>query len=712
MRTRSAVFLSAMFGVGVSLLTTVGCQSDAEEQRADGSSGAGAGAPPIEAMAGTGGQTPGTAGQASSGSGGLDTAGGGTTQGGGGGTSSTAGAGGQGSGGTLNPGDVVLEEVPPAQEPCPANAPKPAPGEKPNFLWLISEDNSPFLGAYGDKNAKTPNIDQLAKEGVRFDNAFAAFPVCAPSRFSIFTGVDAALGSGSQDMRDQVQNVLPQAIRGWAEYLRGAGYYTASGGPKTDYNFTGWEEQAGKAWNAYGETAHYQNRPPGSPFYAVFPVGNTHESSIHHTRTPLTDPASLTLPPYHPDVPEFRRDWARYYDQFPTVDNGVKGAIDQLKKAGLYDNTIVFYFSDHGGVLPRSKRYVYDSGTHVPLIVRVPSRWCHIMPAPAGGATDRLVSLVDLGPTVLKVAGVPLPSYMTGKPFLNIKHEEQRDFVVLSRRRMDEQIDLVRSIRTRNWQYIYNFQPFRPAVSYIEYMYRSESYKAWDRLFREGKLNDVQAMWFKPRTGRQLYYLPDDPYEIKSLHDSPAHAAIAQKLDGMLRDWMRKNGDTAFSPEAMDSTLTYETRFDQAKYPLARLMDLAFAGTQQDPANLQLLRDALKDPHPTVRYWGAVGLASLGKQAAPAQQELISALKDAQAIVQIAAAEALLAQGIVDPARATLEERIVNAKSPTEKLYAGQAFVTFESQLSATPKSVFQTSFNGPNSNYDVKSRLTYLLNR
>lgn len=623
-----------------------------------------------------------------------------------------AGAGGQGPGGTPNVEDLVLEEVDPPKEPCPANAPKPAAGEKPNFLWLVSEDNSPLIGAYGDKHAKTPNIDQLAKEGVLFRNAFAPFPVCAPTRFSIFTGIEATLAAGSQDMRDVVQNELPETIRGWAEDLRKSGYYTVTRGTKTDYNHAGMDQRAATAWSALGETAHYNGRPAGSPFFAFFPVGATHESALHQAQTPVTDPATLTLPPYHPDVPEFRRDWARLYDRMEGLDKAVKGVIDQLKADGLYEDTIIFYFSDHGGILPRSKRYVYDSGTHVPLIVRAPSRWCHILPAPAGDTTDRLVSLADLGPTVLKVAGLPLPSHFSGKPFLDIKHEEQREFVVLARRRMDEQMDLVRSIRTRKWQYVYNFQPFRPAVSFVDYMYKSESSKAWDALFRAGQLNDVQAMWFKPRTGRQLYNMQEDPHQVSSLHASPAHQAVAVKLDGMLRAWMKQHVDTAFAPEALDQSVTYATRKDTAKYPLEKLMDLAFAGTEQNPAHLELLRGALKDPHALVRYWGAVGLASLGEQAAAAKPDLLAALSDDEAIVQIAAAEALLAQGVIDEARAKLEDRIVNVqRHATEKLYAGQAYVTFEEQLSATPKSVFQEAL-AKGSNYYSGFRLNYLLAR
>jgi arylsulfatase A-like enzyme len=680
--------------------------NDPQMPAATGGGGGMTGDGPAEPDGGQGGEEP-IQNPVPGGSGGMASGGGGQ-----GGSPIVGGNGGMGPGGTPNVGDLRLEEVDPPKEPCPANAPRPATGERPNFLWLVSEDNSPFIGAYGDKQAKTPNIDQLAKEGVLFKNAFAPFPVCAPTRFSIFTGIEATLAAGSQDMRNVLEDVLPDTVRGWAEDLRNAGYYTVTRGTKTDYNHKDMEQRAATAWNALGDTAHYSNRPAGSPFFAFFPVGATHESALHAAQVPVTDPASLTLPPYHPDVPEFRRDWARVYDRMGGLDKAVKNVLDQLKADGLYENTIIFYFSDHGGIMPRSKRYVYDSGTHVPLIVRAPSRWCHILPAPAGDSTDRLVSLADLGPTLLKVAGLPLPSHFSGKPFLDIKHSEQRDFVVLARRRMDEQMDLVRSIRTRKWQYVYNFQPFRPAVSFVDYMYKSESSKAWDSLFRAGQLNDVQAMWFKPRSGRQLYNVEDDPHQINSLHASPAHQEIALKLDGMLRGWMKEHVDTAFAPEALDETVTYATRKDTAKYPLDRLMDLAFAGTEQNPAHLELLRAALKDPHAMVRYWAAVGLTSLGAQAAPAKQELITALGDAQAIVQIAAAEALLAQGVTAESRAKLEDRIVNVQNhATEKLYAGQAYVTFESLLAATPKSVFQEALM-KDSNYYSGFRLNYLLTR
>jgi len=607
-----------------------------------------------------------------------------------------------------------VEPIPPPRDPCPPGAPAPDPGERPNVLWIVSEDNGPALGAYGDPVARTPALDRLATQGVRFDNAVAPFPVCSPTRFSIFTGIHAAVAAGSQDMRSLVQDALPDSVRGWPEHLREAGYYT-SNNQKTDYNHAV-GDRIETAWDANGGSATFRDRPDGAPFFAVFNLFGSHESALHDPDRPLvTDPDRVVLPPQHPDLPEIRRDWARYHDAVARMDERVAEILGLLRDDGLDDDTIVFYFSDHGGAVPGSKRLVYDGGVRVPLIVRVPERYCHLLPAPAGAATDRLVSLEDLGPTVLTLAGVPLRPHFTGRPFLGIDHADQRDFVVVARRRMDEQLDVVRSIRTRSWQLVRNFQPFRPALSHIEYLWRAESAPAWEAAFRSGGLSPVEAARWEPRPGRELFDLQRDPHETTSRHDDAELAPIRDKLDALLGAWMLEHRDTAFAPESMPEGVTFANRDDAAAYPLTRLRDVAIAGSDRDASRLAELIGALSDPHPAVRFWAATALTSLGPDAASARPQLEDALHDAEPLVRIAAAEALLAQGVAEPARATLEERLLDAAdNPMQKLYAGQAYVTFADQLTATPDAVFEASMDqddGPFTTF-VDFRLRYLLDR
>ena len=312
---------------------------------------------------------------------------------------------------------------------------------RPNILWITSEDNSPLLGCYGDTFATTPNLDRFATEGIVFENAFANVPVCAPTRFTILTGMNAC-SMGTQHMRSRYD--IPPFIRPYTRYLQNAGYYCTNRS-KTDYNYATDDKSH---WDECSREAHYKNRRPGQPFFAVFNITVSHESSIHNQQ-PRTrhDQAQLHLPPYHPDTPEIRQNWAQYYDKVEDMDSQVGEILDELEKSGLAGDTIVFYYSDHGGVICRSKRFVYDSGTHVPMIVRFPDKYRHLAPGKQGSRTDRLVSFVDLAPTVLSLAGIEIPGHMQGEAFLGDRSKPKREYVYLFRGRMDERYDMMCVVR-------------------------------------------------------------------------------------------------------------------------------------------------------------------------------------------------------------------------------------------------------------------------
>ena len=278
--------------------------------------------------------------------------------------------------------------------------------KKPNILWLVSEDNSPWLGCYGDDYADTPSLDKLAKEGIVFTNAFANAPVCAAARSTIHTGMYAS-SLGTQHMRSA--NPMPGYVRFFTEYLRQAGYFCTNCF-KTDYNTTGTPKQA---WDENGFSASWKHAK-GKPFFSFVNYMVSHESSMHKKSKLSHDPTDAALAPYHPDTPEIKHDYAQYYDMITKMDEQAGKEIEKVKKAGLWDDTIVFYFSDHGGVMPRSKRFVYDSGMKVPMIVRFPEKYQHLAPYKPGEETDRIVSFVDLAPTILSIAGIPSPDYMQG----------------------------------------------------------------------------------------------------------------------------------------------------------------------------------------------------------------------------------------------------------------------------------------------------------
>ncbi len=313
-----------------------------------------------------------------------------------------------------------------------ASAAAPAPAaERPNILWITSEDNSPFFGCYGDPLARTPNLDAMAREGVLYLNAFANAPICAPARSTILTGMYAC-SLGTQPMRSG--NAIPAAVTPYPQLLREAGYYCTNNA-KTDYNT---KVDVKAAWDECSNKAHWKNRKPGQPFFAIFNLTVSHESGCHKSPASTeTDPAKIALPAYHPDTPLMRRQWALYYDNISKMDAQAGERLRELKEAGLLDDTIVFYYADHGGVLPRSKRFLYESGTHVPMLVRFPAKYRPLASGDPGTKTDRLVSFVDLAPTLMSLAGVPVPGIMQGEAFLGPQAKPPREYVYLFRDRAD-----------------------------------------------------------------------------------------------------------------------------------------------------------------------------------------------------------------------------------------------------------------------------------
>jgi N-sulfoglucosamine sulfohydrolase len=602
---------------------------------------------------------------------------------------------------------------PVASNACSPGAPRAKPGEVPNVLWIVSEDNSPLVGAYGDRVARTPNIDRLAAEGVRFDNAFAASPVCAPSRFGIFLGIHPAAGAGAQDMRHLRQSRLPAGIEGFPAYLRRAGYHTTNNA-KTDYNFED-EGRTARAWNASSGSAHFRDRPAGALFFAVFNIGLSHEGTLHRALgAPKTSPKDILLPAHHPDTPELRSDWAHYYDAVARMDTRVGEILDELRAAGLESDTIVFYYGDHGGVLPRSKRFLYDSGLRVPLVIRFPPRWCHLAPAPPGGRTDRLVSLVDLGPTVLRIARVPIPGHMQGRPFLGDGAVKRRA-VLVARRRMDEQMDLARGVVDKRYLYIRSFYPYRPVVSHIGYAWQARGYQTIGRLFGEGKLPPVQARWFEPRqSGEELYDLVRDPANVHNLAGDPRHATVLARLRQELARSMAEVGDTAFSPEGIQGGIDYASRTDRTRYPYPLLRELALGASDRAARKLPSFVRALGDRRPMVRYWGAVGCAALGEGAKPARAALERRLEDEDPIVRVAAAEALVAQGATEQARRVLESALTEPREELHRLYASQTYLDLGARID-TPRAVFEAALASSRASADrageyTVRRLEYLL--
>lgn len=409
---------------------------------------------------------------------------------------------------------------------------------RPNFLWISCEDISPDLGCYGDDYAATPSLDRLAEQGCRYTNAFVSFPVCAPTRSSIITGVQpGTLGTMHMRTRNKgYEAVPPPQVKCFTEYLRAAGYYCTNN-VKTDYQFN----SPFTAWDECSKKAHWRNRPPNIPFFSVINLTTTHEARCWPREgEKLThDPAKAVVPPYYPDTPIVRENLARYYDKITKMDGQAAEILEQLEQDGLAEDTVVFFWSDHGRGLPRCKRWPYDSGLRVPLIIRWPGK---IKP---GSVCDDLVNLIDLAPTLLSLGRVEIPSYIQGRALLGSQEGKPREYVFGGRNRMDESSDdYIRTARDKRYRYIRNFTPEIPYAQRIDYMEKMPIMQEWRRLNAEGKLIEAQKLFFRhPKPTEELYDVVTDPYEVNNLADSPEHRQVLKRMCAALEKWIRESGD-------------------------------------------------------------------------------------------------------------------------------------------------------------------------
>ncbi|MFS8617974.1 MAG: sulfatase-like hydrolase/transferase [Solitalea sp.] len=526
---------------------------------------------------------------------------------------------------------------------------------RPNILWLVSEDNSPFLGCYGDPFAATPNLDKLASEGILYEHAFSVAPVCAPSRFTLITGTYPS-SMGTLHMRSNYP--IPGSLRFFPHYLRQAGYYTTNNSKK-DYNTVDQPE----AWDESGKEATYLNRKPGQPFFAVFNVTTSHESALHQTMDTLQhDPEKVPIPPYHPPTPEMKHDWAQYYDKITEMDQWIGERLRELEAAGLAENTIVFYYSDHGGVLGRSKRFLYESGLHTPLLIRFPEKYAYIAPGPPGTRSDRIVSFIDFPPTLLSMAGIPVPPGMQGEPFLGTQATAPREYAFSLRGRMDSRMDMGRTVRDKRYRYIRNFMPHKPNGQYLEYLWRAPSMRSWEAAWRAGTLNETQSRFWKPKPPEELYDVTADPHNIHNLAGDPAFRKVLERMRKQLRNWQLSTRDAGLIPESMMEALPPETTIRQfalgPDYPMEKILETAEMASSRDPEFLDELISALSDSNPVVRYWAATGCIVLVEKALPAKQHLLMRLTDPVVSVRIASAEALYHLNGKQAALKTLSEAL------------------------------------------------------
>ena len=477
----------------------------------------------------------------------------------------------------------------------------------PNILWITSEDNGTELGCYGDDYSDTPNIDGLAKRGMMYQSCWSNAPVCAPARTTIVTGLFPT-SLGGQHMRSQVD--LPKVAKLYPQYFRELGYYCTNNS-KTDYNFN---TPAGEIWNESSGKAHWRKRKEGQPFFAVFNFTISHESKLRtRPHKAVHDASKVFVPPYHPDTPEVRQDWAQYYDRLTEMDRQVGGILKQLKEDGLEDNTIIFYYGDHGSGMPRGKRWLYESGLRVPMIVSVPEKLQHLVKGQyeTGTTSNRLVSFVDLVPTVLSLAGKAAPEHLHGEAFLGPHATPDPEYIYGFRDRMDERYDMSRAIRDQRFTYIRNFKPQRPQGSYLDYMFKTPTTQVWKRMFDEGKLNDAQSVFWRPKASEELYDLKNDPHQVNNLAAKPEHAETLERFRGELKTWMLGIRDLGLLPEGeMIARGSDSTPYDYghtAAYPIEDLFEAADLASRPTTGDLGKLMGLSSNPDAGVRFWAATG---------------------------------------------------------------------------------------------------------
>jgi len=457
---------------------------------------------------------------------------------------------------------VLLSQIP-------LNAEQTSRGQRPNILWVSCEDISPDLGCYGDTYAVTPNIDELAAQGVRYTNVYSHSGVCAPTRSGIITGMYPTT-IGTHQMR--CKGVPPAYVKCFSEILRAAGYYCTNN-VKTDYQFNA----PVTAWDENSRAAHWRGRAEGQPFFAIFNFTTTHESKVRSRNKEFQqqlatlkpdekhDPAKATLPPYYPDTPAVRRDWAQYYDIITLMDKQVSEVLVQLEADGLADNTIVWFWSDHGRGLPRGKRWIYDSGIHVPLIIRVPQKLRKLaMPGNPealrpGSVNDELTAFLDFAPTMLSLAGVKIPDYIQGQAFLGSQKAPQRRYIFAARDRMDEAYDIIRAVRDKRFKYIRNYMPHLSYGQDIDYMNEMPTMQEMRRLNAEGKLTGAQKQYFrKTKPIEELYDTFCDPHEVDNVAEVPLYQDVLERMRKVHAKWVKETSDVGLIPEP---------EFDEMKWP-------------------------------------------------------------------------------------------------------------------------------------------------
>ena len=592
--------------------------------------------------------------------------------------------------------------------------------KRPNILWLSAEDISAHFGCYGDKNAKTPVIDKLAKEGVLYSRAFTTAGVCAPCRSGVIMGMYQTT-LGSQHMRCTA--TLPEQLKPFPFYLKKAGYYCTNNS-KQDYQF----KTPPGVWDVNSGKAHWRNRKDkDQPFFAVFNYTGCHESGISSagkyksvtkglSNEERQDASKLELPPYFPDTAVVREDWKRNYELITAMDTWAGKLIQQLKDDGLYEDTIIVFWSDHGIGLPRSKRWLYNSGTHIPLVVRVPEKFRTDGQGKPGTVSDELVSSIDFGPTALKLAGIEIPGHVQGRAFLGKDLTAPRKYVHGARDRMDERYDIIRMVRDERYLYIRNYEPLKTYYQYMNTPEKGATMNELRTLHEAGKLPPLAEYYFNPtKPVEELYDYVNDPHNVKNLAADPNYKETLERMRKEHLRWVRETKDTGLIPEPI---LAEKVKKHGSEYAILRsgnaeeymnlLADVAAAASSGKSALPKLL-EVIYHSDSAIRYWATTGIGNIGPELsgdAKIEELLLKLLNDKSSTVRTAAARALCRINKPEKALPVLINELTNG-AQWERLHAAIALDEMDDMAKPVAEQMkvglkYQKGFNS-NGKYRVR---------
>ncbi|MCK5442599.1 MAG: sulfatase [Maribacter sp.] len=558
---------------------------------------------------------------------------------------------------------------------------------KPNIVWITSEDNSKhYLKLFDENGVATPNIESLADHGVVFSRAFSNAPVCSVARSAIISGCYGPR-IAAQYHRKLEMVPMPDSIRMFPAYLREAGYYTTNN-RKEDYNII----KGDAVWDASSKDASWRNRAAGQPFFHVFNIGISHESGLHFSteqmdsHTPETGLNTFEVQPNHPQTKIFKYTNALYRDRIKAMDKQVGMALEALEKDGLMEDTFIFYYGDHGGVLPGSKGYLYETGLHVPLVVHVPEKYKHLVKMEIGSVFNGFVSFVDLAPTVLNLAGIEIPEGLDGKPFMgnttNIVELNERDETFSYADRFDEKYDQVRAIRKGKFKYIRSYQPYNYDGLMNNYRYKQLAYQEWQTLYEKGELNKVQSTFFEDREPEMLFNIETDPFETKNLIGNPEYSKISKDMRQRLNNWVKEMPDLSFFPEhfLIENAIDNPTAFGRLyKTKIQKYIDVSNLCLSEFNDVKQELANSLHSEDPWERYWALITCSNFGEEAASLQSTIRTiASNDPENINRVRAAEFMGITKLENPSN-IMSSALYNSEKPAEALLILNSIVLMQS---------------------------------